>query len=875
MERQKQLNFEAPKNQAQNDPGPHAPPGLSPSPSQQLAGEGAPRAGGAPGGNRDGTGPARGGSGSGGGRGASSGGAAPATGAGGRGARSGGGAGGGGGGAGGGGNDDGGDDSGARAVRDVSLSDEAQSRYLNYAVSVITARALPDVRDGLKPVQRRILYAMHNNLHLYPDARFRKSATIVGEVLGKFHPHGDSSCYEAMVRMAQDFSLRYPLVEGHGNFGSLDGDAAAAYRYTEARLAPLATELLDEIREGTVEFRPNYDGTTTEPIVLPARLPQMLVNGCTGIAVGMATNIPPHNLKEVCDATIALIDDGALETKDLLKYVKGPDFPTGGLIVNSRKELREIYETGQGGVKVRGEWKTEPVKRGGDQVVITSIPFGLSKSTVVEKIADVIINKKLPLLLDVRDESTSDVRIVLELKPGAAPALVMAYLYKHTPLELGFHVNMTCLVPTSNREIAGPARLDLRSILKEFLQFRDEVVTRRFQFELAELERRIHILEGFEVVFDVLDETIRIIRKSEGKADAAQKLMSRFSLDAEQTDAILELKLYKLARLEINLIRQELGEKRGRAAEIRAILADKKKLWKVIRNELVAVSAKYADKRRTKIGAGAGDEQEFDAEAFIVDEEVTVILSRDGWIKRVREVKDLSATRLRDGDAVLWAGRGGTKEALGLFSNQGSCYVLRINDVPQSTGYGEPVQKLFNLKDGERMVGALLMSGGEAPAGALALAVSKGGFGLRFNLDPHRELSTRAGRRFAKLGDGDEVVGVAVVRPSSVVTVVTAEARVLVCAASELPELANPGRGVVLMKVAETDAVLGFAVSSRGDKEALSVETDAGKRLSLGPGRYEITKRGGSGHALGRKLRIVRVIPPEPVVAPPSSNLPN
>ena len=284
----------------------------------------------------------------------------------------------------GGGSGDGGSDGGPTPPADASLADEAQRRYLNYAVSVITARALPDVRDGLKPVQRRILYAMHNNLHLYPDGRFRKSATIVGEVLGKFHPHGDSSCYEAMVRMAQDFSLRYPLVDGHGNFGSLDGDSAAAYRYTEARLAPLSTELLDEIKQGTVDFRPNYDGTTEEPIVLPARIPQLLANGCTGIAVGMATNIPPHNLKEVCDAAVALIDDRTLEVKDLLKYVKGPDFPTGGQITTSKKELREIYETGQGGVKVRGEWKTEEQgKRGGEQIVITSIPFGLSKATLV------------------------------------------------------------------------------------------------------------------------------------------------------------------------------------------------------------------------------------------------------------------------------------------------------------------------------------------------------------------------------------------------------------------------------------------------------------------------------------------------------------
>jgi DNA gyrase subunit A len=761
----------------------------------------------------------------------------------------------------------GGGDDGPRPPVDASLSDEAQRRYLNYAVSVITARALPDVRDGLKPVQRRILFAMHYNLHLYPDSRFRKCATIVGEVLGKFHPHGDSSCYEAMVRMAQDFSLRYPLVDGHGNFGSLDGDAAAAYRYTEARLAPLSTELLGEIRQGTVDFRPNYDGTTEEPIVLPARVPQLLINGCTGIAVGMATNIPPHNLKEVCDAAIALIDDKNLENKDLLKYIKGPDFPTGGQITNSKKELREIYETGQGGVRVRGEWEIEQEKRGGERVVVTSIPFGISKATLVEKIAEVIINKKLPLLLDVRDESTADVRIVLELKPGADAALVMAYLYKHTPLELGFHVNMTCLVPTENAEIAGPARLDLKAILREFLQFRGEVVTRRFQFELDELSRRIHVLEGFAIIFDILDETIRIIRKSDGKADAAVKLMKRFELDEIQTEAILELKLYKLARLEINLIQEELRDKRSRAKDIRAILDDKKKLWKVIRGELVDVSERFADKRRTKIGGAGGEDVAFDAEAFIVDEEVTVIVSRDGWLKRVREIKDLSATRLREGDAILLAARGGTKEALALFSNQGSCYVMRVNDVPQSTGYGEPIQKLFNLRDGERIVGGAMLTATQAPAGTVALAASKRGYGLRFNLDPHRELSTRAGRRFAKLAEGDEIVGVSIAGNSDVVTVVTSAARALICKVVEVPELANPGRGVTLIKVDDDDAVLAFLVGSKSgktDKDVLIAETDGGKKIPVGPGRYAVTGRGGRGHALGRKIKIARVILPDP-----------
>jgi DNA gyrase subunit A len=779
--------------------------------------------------------------------------------------------GGGGGGSGGGGDD--GDGGGPTPPADASLADEAQRRYLNYAVSVITARALPDVRDGLKPVQRRILYAMHSNLHLYPDSKFRKCATIVGEVLGKYHPHGDASSYEAMVRMAQWFSLRYTLVEGHGNFGSLDGDAPAAYRYTEARLAPLAMELLEEIKQGTVDFRPNYDGTTEEPIVLPAKVPQLLVNGCTGIAVGMATNIPSHNLEEVCQAAIALIDDRNLETKDLLKYIKGPDFPTGGQITNSKKELRDIYETGQGGVRLRGEWKTEAAQgRGGDRIVITSIAFGISKATLVERIADVIINKKLPMLVDVRDESTDDVRVVLELKTGADPALVMSYLYKHTPLEQSFHVNLTCLVPTENKDIAGPLRLHLKAMLDEWLKFREEVVTRRFQFELAELERRIHILQGFELIFDALDEAIKIVRHSEGKSDAAMKLMKRFDLDDVQTDAILELKLYKLARLEIQAIIDELKAKRARAKEIRTILADKKKLWRVIRTELGEVSEKFKDKRRTKIGGAGGDDVEFDAEAFIVDEDATVVLSRDGWLKRSREIKDISATRLREGDAVLAALRGGTKESLAIFSNLGSCYVMRVNDVPASTGYGEPIQKLFNLRDGERAVAAILLNDAAAPKGAVALALTRHGFGMRFNLDVHRELSTRAGRRFARIADGDEIVGVMTATPTDVVCVVTAAARALICKVEEIPELANPGRGVIVIKADAQDAVVGFAVARQRDKEMLVAETDGGKKIPLGSGRPTITGRGGKGHSFARKTKIERVILPEP---PPDATLLN
>jgi DNA gyrase subunit A len=743
---------------------------------------------------------------------------------------------------------------------DANLVEEAQRRYLNYAVSVITARALPDVRDGLKPVQRRILYAMYHNLHLYPDARFRKCAAVVGEVLGKYHPHGDVSSYEALVRMAQDFSLRYTLVEGHGNFGSLDGDGAAAMRYTEARLAKLSMELLEEIDEGTVDFRPNYDGSIEEPTVLPSRAPQLLANGCAGIAVGMATNIPPHNMGELCAAAVALIDNRDLEVKDLMKFIKGPDFPTGAQVTNSKAELRQIYETGQGSIWMRGEWKSEDSKKA-PQIVVTSIPFNVTKSTLVEKIAEVILEKKLPMLVDVRDESTTDVRVVLELKPGADPNLVMAYLYKHTPMELSFPVNMTCLVPTESREVLSPLRLNLKAILQEFLNFREEVVTRRFQFELDKLRKRIHILEGFAIVFDALDETIRIIRKSEGKADAAEKIIKRFGLDEEQTDAILELKLYKLARLEINIILDELKERRTRAKEIEGILKDKRKLWKVIRGEIEEIGAKFGDKRRTRIGGAGGEDLEFQAEDFIVDEEMTVILSRDGWLKRVREVKDLSATRLREGDAVLAVVRGSTKEPVAIFSNFGSCYVLRIHDVPASTGYGEPVQKLFNFKDGERVIGALVVSERAQKKGTLLLAVSKGGYGLRFALEPHRELSTRSGRRFTKVADGDEVVGVAPAKKGDILALVTAGARSLLCEADEVAELAGPGRGVTVMKVEDDDGIIGFGVAKVGTDEILVAETEGGKKIAIGPGHDEVVGRGGKGRPIAKRTRIVKVTP--------------
>ena len=601
------------------------------------------------------------------------------------------------------------DDAGGNGTGDgvVALHEAAQSRYLNYALSVITSRALPDVRDGLKPVQRRILYTMWQQ-SLTADAKHRKCAKVVGDVMGSFHPHGDAALYETLVRMAQPFSLRYPLVDGSGNFGSLDGDSAAAMRYTECRLTRISDEMLTEIEQDTVTFRPNYDGTKTEPVVLPARVPNLLINGATGIAVGMATNIPPHNLGEVCTALIRLLENDELGNAQLCKYIKGPDFPTGGQILNSADEIKQIYRTGSGSIRLRGTWDIGEETRSTKTIYIDSIPYTVNKSQLVEQIAEVVLGRKLPQLLDVKDLSTEDVRIALELKKDADEKMVMAYLFKHTPLQINFAVNLTCLIPTENPEVGRPERLDLKSILWHFLHFRLDVVTRRLEHELEALKKRVHLLEGFEKIFDVLDEVLRIVRKSDGKQDAAEKIMKRFELDAEQTDAILELKIYRLARLEILVIRQELEEKRKRARQIGGLLKNEEHRWKLVREELEAVQKTYgdakADKRRTKIEAE--ETVEYSADDFIVEEDNVVIVSRDGWVKRQKEVKDLSTTRLREGDSVLAVLAGSTRATVVFFTNFGSAYTCRVIDVPASTGYGEPLQSLFKFKDGERVVAA-------------------------------------------------------------------------------------------------------------------------------------------------------------------------
>src|SRR5882724_10445296 len=751
----------------------------------------------------------------------------------------------------------GGDDGGGSDTRQeepAALHEIAQTRYLNYALSVITSRALPDVRDGLKPVQRRILYTMWQQ-GVTGDAKHRKCAKIVGDVMGSYHPHGDASIYDALVRMAQAFSLRAPLVDGSGNFGSLDGDPAAAYRYTECRLANISDQILSEIDEDTVHFRPNYDGTKAEPVVLPSAIPNVLINGASGIAVGMATNIPPHNPEEVVNAAVrlldALLDGRQLTSRELCRTIKGPDFPTGGHIVASAEELKQVYETGQGSLKVRGTWELAETGKTTKTLNITSIPYTVNKSVLVERIADVVVSRKMPILLDVRDVSTDDVRIELELKKEADENKVLAYLFKHTPLQTNFAVNLNCLVPTENPEVGRPERLDLQQILWHFLHFRLEVVTRRLGHELAKLQKRVHVLEGFEKVFDALDQILKMIRASEGKADAAQKIMAKFKLDEEQTDAILELKLYRLARLEILVIQKELKDKRKRAKEIKELLheTESKGRWGIVRQELLAVVEKFGKngKRRTLI-ENVSEEQEFTEEDLIVAEDNVVLLTADGWVKSQKEIKDPVSTRLREGDAVLACVAGSTRESLAFFSNFGTVYSCRMIDVPATTGYGEPIQKLFKLKDGEKIIACFSLDSrvigdtaereGKRPK-TYAVAATSDGYGFGIGIAPFIEPSTRTGRRYARVGEGVQVVGVSLVRGKETLIAGTKEGRALLCGLDDVSYLSGPGKGVILVKLEDDDdALIGMKAVSN-DQDALVLETSLGGEQRITSAKFD------------------------------------
>ena len=698
--------------------------------------------------------------------------------------------------------------------------------------------------------------------------------------MGKYHPHGDAAIYEAMVRMAQDFSLRAPLVDGHGNFGSLDGDNPAAMRYTEARLRPLAMEMLDEIKKQTVDFRPNYDGTLSEPVVLPSKLPNLLVNGASGIAVGMATNIPPHNVGEVIDALIYKIDSPNARVSTLVrKFIKGPDFPTGGRILNTEEELNEMYETGKGAVDIRGSYEME----GKTRIIITSVPYTVTKGDLVEKIAEHIANEDVPQLTDVRDESTDDVRIVLELKRGADGEAAMAYLFKHTRLQTRFHVNLTCLVPTDNPQVGAPQQVGLTTVLDHFLAFRMQVVVRRLNFELEQLQQRIHILEGFEIIFDALDEAIKLIRASDGKQDAAKRLRKRFKLSAEQADAVLETMLYRLAKLEIQAIREELEEKRKMAAELEELLGDEDARWKLIRDELRAIKNDFSDERRTEI-VGPQAAIEYSEEDYIVDEDYYVITTRDGWVKRMRSYSDLESIRVRDGDEVGWVYPGSTRSTVGFFTNFGKVYTTRIDELPSTTGYGDPIQKLFDFSNKEQVVGVVcfderaLPRPGQAPVaepelfddgdggddeGPYVVAMSEQGQTVRFTLDGYIEPSTRVGRTYMRLEEGDQVIGAVVAGGHENVCMASRTGHALIFPVHQISVYKNAAKGVIAMNLSKDDWVMAYALSDSA-RDGLEVETNRGRREIVRTTKFDVTNRGNKGRLIIKRGHIAKVFP-EPV----------
>jgi DNA gyrase subunit A len=604
---------------------------------------------------------------------------------------------------------------GNQNIESRPLEEEMRSSYLDYAMSVIVGRALPDVRDGLKPVHRRILHTM-NEAGLQPTRPFRKCATVVGDVMGQFHPHGDDPIYDALVRLAQDFAQRYPLVEGQGNFGSIDNDPPAAYRYTEARLARLATELLRDIDADTVDFGPNYDGSRLEPLVLPARFPNLLVNGSSGIAVGMATNIPPHNLRETIDAVVAFIDDPAIDAAGLMKHVKGPDFPTGGIIVG-RQGIRDAYETGRGRVLVRGRAHIEPLRQGKEAIIVTELPYQVSKgdgrndgSGLIKKIAEVVNDKKIPEISDLRDESDkSGVRLVIELKRDVIPKVVLNKLYKHTPLQTTFGVNMVALVD------GVPRTLSLREVIHAYVDHQRDVIVRRTKHELRRAEERAHILEGLLIALDNLDEVIALIRGSADPEEARGGLVERFGLTLEQAEAILAMTLRRLTALEANKIKSEHEELIERIRELREILGDEGRVMGLIREELLELREAYGDERRTEI---THSEDEMDIEDLIADQQMVITITKSGYIKSLplatyrmqrRGGKGVTGMDMKEDDYIEHLFICSTHDYLLFFTNRGKVYRSKVYELPEAsrTAKGRALVNVLPLREGERVQSVL------------------------------------------------------------------------------------------------------------------------------------------------------------------------
>ncbi len=731
----------------------------------------------------------------------------------------------------------------------VNIVVEMKESYLAYAMSVITSRALPDVRDGLKPVHRRILFAM-NEMGLTASSRFRKSAAVVGDVLGKYHPHGDVAVYDSMVGMAQDFSYRYPLVIGQGNFGSIDGDNAAAHRYTEAKMSKISSELLRDLEKETVDFRPNYDQTRKEPVVLPASVPALLLNGTLGIAVGMATNIPSHNLGEVVDATLHLIENEDASIEDLLQFIKGPDFPTGG-IAYGYKDMLHAYSTGRGGVVCRGEAEIIEQKGGMFQIIITSIPFRVNKANLIMSIAELVQEKKLEGIKGLRDESTKDIRIAIDLKGGAHPEKVLNYIYKNTQLEQNFNFNMVALVD------GVPETLSLKSILSEFIAHRQEVVKRRSIFDLRKAEEREHILLGLKKALDFIDKVIKTIRASKDGASAKLALMKEFKFSDLQAQAILEMKLQKLAGLERKLIEEELKERQAFIKAIKELLASPKKMLKVVSDELKEIREKYADERRTKIIKGGV--KEISDDDLIPEKETMLVFTAGGYIKRTDPGEYKSQKRggvgvvdleTKEEDFVTMLVSGSTHSDLLFFTNLGKAYQIKMYDIPEGrrATKGKSVMNFLSLAGDEKVTSILPLPKEMKKNPISLMLVTKEGTTKKMSGEAFKDVR-RSGLIAIKLDKGDELASALITEKGDEVMLATSEGQSIRFKESDIREMGRTAGGVRGMKLDKGDSIIGVDVvkKSSGDKGFfLTMSANGlGKKTSLE--EYKVQNRGGSG----------------------------
>lgn len=729
-----------------------------------------------------------------------------------------------------------------------SITTEMRESYLDYAMSVITARALPDVRDGLKPVHRRVLFAMHE-LGLTASAKTRKSATVVGEVLGKYHPHGDVAVYDAMVRLAQDFSMRYPLIIGQGNFGSIDGDNAAAMRYTEAKMSRLAGEMLRDIEKETVDFRPNYDNTKKEPVVLPAAAPNLLLNGTLGIAVGMASNIPPHNLREVCGATVHLIENPEATTDDLLKFVQGPDFPTGCVAFN-QKDIAHAYATGRGGVVVRGEAEITENKKGDYIIVVTSIPYRVDKSMLLQKIADLVHEKKLEGIRDVRDESTKDIRVVIELKNNANPQTVLNYLYKHTQLEETFHYNVVALVD------GVPQTLSLKAIIEAFVAHRKEVVTRRTKYDLGVAKAREHILLGLSKALDHIDEIIALIKKSKDTDDARAKLIAKFKFSEIQANAILDMRLQRLSGLERQKIEDELKSVQETIKYLESLLKSEKKMMDLIKKEIEELGEKYGDDRRTKIVKRGA--QILNAEDLVADEDFALVLTQGGYIKRTNPAEYRRQRRggvgvvdldTKEEDFVTHLLTASAHSDILFFSDKGKAYQIKMYELPEGkrATKGKSIMNFLSLEGDEKITSILPMpKETKAAEGLSLLLATKHGTVKKTSAAAFKEVR-RSGLIAIGLDKGDSLISANFVRKGDTVFLVTSKGQSIRFDEKDVREMGRQAAGVRGIKLGSGDAIVGAGVALKGGTEELLVLSQLGYGKKTPIKEYKVQGRGGSG----------------------------